>query len=181
MKRIIITYGLISGMIAAALMLFVNMPLVDSGVIDFNNGEVTGYTTMVIALSLVFFGVKTYRDKHANGVISFGKGVKVGLLISLIAAVIYALSWEVSFSTMYPDFMTKWTEHQLGELKASGASELELQKTSDEMAMMMEYYKNPFIRFAMTIVEILPVGLVITLISAALLRKKEFLPATEPA
>ncbi len=180
MKRIIITYGLISGTIVAALM-FITMPLLDNGTINYDNGEVIGYTTMVISLSLVFFGVKTYRDKHANGLITFGTGVKVGLLISLIAAVMYALSWEISFNAVYPDFITKMTEHHMGELKASGASEAEIQKTSDEMAIMMEYYKNPFIRFAVTMVEILWVGVVITLISAALLRKKEFLPATEPA
>ncbi len=174
------TYGLIAGTIVAALM-FITMPLLDKGVINFDNGEFVGYTTMVISLSLIFFGVKTYRDKHANGVITFGKGFRIGLLISVIAALMYAVSWEISYNTFYSDFMTKMSDHHMSELRTNGASEAELQTASEDMAMMMEYYKNPFIRFAITMMEILWVGVVISLISAALLRKKEFLPATEAA
>lgn len=181
MKRIVITYGLIAGSIVAA-MILISIPLWNNGTLNFDNGEITGYTSMVVALSLIFVGIKSYRDKHGNGVISFGKGVKIGLLISLIAAAMYSLAWEVSFTQMSGDFMAQMTEHYTKELKESGASEAEVQESMKQMVMMQEYYKNPIIRFLITaIVEILPVGLVITLISAALLRRKEFLPATEPA
>jgi ethanolamine transporter EutH len=180
MKRIVITYGLISGTIVAAMM-FITMPMLNNGTINFDNGEFIGYTSMVISLSLIFFGVKTYRDKQGNGAITFGQGVKVGLMISVIAAVMYALSWEVLYSGFYPDFMTKMSEHHMADLKASGASATTIDEAEGNMALMMEYYKNPIIRFGITIMEILWVGIVITLISSALLRRKEFLPATEPA
>jgi ethanolamine transporter EutH len=181
MKRIVIIYGVIAGSIVAA-MILISIPLWNNGILNFDNGEITGYSSMVIALSLIFVGIKSYRDKHGNGVISFGKAVKIGVLISLIAAVMYSLAWEFSFTQMSGDFMAQMTDHYTKELKESGATEAEIQESLKSMAMMQEYYKNPVIRFFITaVVEILPVGIVITLISAALLRKKEFLPATEPA
>lgn len=181
MKRIIIIYGLIAGSIVAAMILLA-IPLWKNGILNHDNGEVVGYTTMVIALSVIFFGVKSYRDKYGNGVITFARGVKIGLLISVIAAVMYSLAWEISLTQLGDEFVTQAMEQYFHEMKEDGATEAEIQEARNKMVMMQEYYKNPVIRFFITaVVEILPVGFVITLISAALLRKKEFLPATEPA
>src|SRR4051812_21595851 len=99
MKKIVIIYGLIAGAIVGT-MLIITMPLYESGTLNFDNGELLGYTTMVVALSMVFFGVKSYRDNYSGGTITFGQGAKVGLLITLIASLIYAMSWEVSYNTM---------------------------------------------------------------------------------
>jgi hypothetical protein len=143
-----------------------------------DNGELVGYTTMVIALSMVFFGIKSYRDNYANGSISFGKGFKVGILITLIACVMYGLAWEISYNRIGEEFTKRMTEKYYEDMKADGASEVELQKAKEEWESFFEMYKNPIIRFAFTVfVEIFPIGLVITLISAGILRKKEFLPA----
>lgn len=181
MKKVVLTYGLISGSIVATLILL-SLPLWNAGILNFDNGEITGYTTIVVSLSLVFFGIKTYRDKYSNGMVSFGQAVKVGLLITLIASVMYGLAWEISFANMSKDFITQMTEHRFAEMKADGATDAELAEAREQWAAFAEYYKNPIIRFLMTItVEIMPIGIVITLISAALLRKKEFLPITEPA
>lgn len=176
MKKLIITYGLISGTITAALM-FITMPMLDNGTIKFENGELVGYTGMVIALAMVFFGIKSYRDNHANGVISFGKGFKIGILITLIASAMYGLAWEVTYHNLSPGFMQKMEDHYFDDMKADGATEEELKKAKDDWDAFSEYYKNPVIRFAVTLTEILPVGLIITLLSAAVLRKKEILPA----
>jgi len=181
MKRIVIIYGLIAGSIVGGLKL-ITMPLFKNGTLHFENGELLGYSSMVIALSMIFFGVKTFRDKHSNGVLTFGKGVRIGLLITVIASVMYSLAWEVSMATQgMDDYMNKWTQRQYDELKAGGATEAELQAAKEKWAKVIEYYNILPIRMVMTMVEILPVGIIITLISAALLRKKEFLPATEPA
>jgi zinc transporter ZupT len=178
MKKVILIYGLIAGTIVAAMML-ITMPMYNSGTLNMDNGELVGYTTMVIALSMVFFGIKSYRDNHANGSISFGKGFKVGILITLIASAMYGLAWEISYSKIGEDFTKKMTEKYYEDMKADGASEEELQKAKEQWESFSEMYKNPVVRFAFTVfVEIFPVGLVITLISAAVLRKKEFLPAT---
>ena len=109
MKKIIWTYGLISGIIVGA-MLMLSLPLHEQGIIDFDSGMVVGYTTMVIALSLVFFGIRNYRDTTGGGRISFGTGVKIGLLISLIASLLYCLAWEISYHTIADDFVARMSE-----------------------------------------------------------------------
>jgi hypothetical protein len=176
MKRVIIIYGLISSLLVAGMM-WATMPLLANGTIDFSNGMFYGYASMVIALSLVFFGIKSYRDNYLNGAITFGKGFKVGILITLIASVAYCLSWEVCYATVFSDFGEKYQSYYIDQVRASGASDTEVKAQTEQMAQNFEMYKNPVIRFGMTLMEILPVGLVITLISAGLLRKKEVLPA----
>ncbi len=175
MKRTILIYGLIAGAIVAGLM-FATMPFWESGVITFDNGEFVGYTTMVISLSMVFFGIKTCRDNHFNGSISFWKAFKVGILISLIAAVMYALAWEISYHTININFLEKMSAHYLENMKTEGKTEAEIEAFVQQMEMYKEWYKNPFIRFGMTLAEILPVGIVITIISSLLLRNREVLP-----
>src|SRR5579862_4186451 len=122
MKKIILVYGLIAGVIVGA-MLMITMPLYENETLHFENGEWLGYTTMVIALSLVFFGVKSYRDNHLKGSISFWSGIKVGLLITLVASLIYALSWEITYNTMKSDFMKQYNEHAIEKMKKEGATE----------------------------------------------------------
>lgn len=179
MKKIVITYGLISGAIISFLFLG-SVYLWSRGVINLDNGEVFGYGSMLVALSMVFFGIKSYRDNQNNRKIGFWKGLQVGLLISLVAAVVYAAGWEVCVrtTTTGANFMASYTEHYIDKLKEKGAPQEEIDQTTTQMAAMGEMYKNPLIRFAMTLMEILPVGIIVTLLSAAILRRKEVL-ATE--
>jgi hypothetical protein len=180
MKKTILVYGLIAGAVVGA-MLLITMPLYENGTLHFENGEWLGYTTMVIALSLVFFGIKSFRDNHSGGSISFWRGLKIGLLITLVASLIYALSWEVSYNTMKGDFLKQMSEKSIEKMKKEGASEASLQETKKQMDDFGVMYRNPVFRFAITIMEIAPVGIVISLLSAGLLRRKEFLPTTEKA
>jgi ABC-type sugar transport system permease subunit len=175
MKKVVLTYGLIAGSIVAAMM-FITMPLYETGTLKFENGELVGYTTMAVALSMIFFGIKSYRDNYEGGEIKFWKAVRVGLLITAIASVMYALAWEITYNTMSGDFMKLMVEHRMSELKESGVSQAEIDASRAKWEMFSELYKNPFIRFGMTLIEIAPVGLAITFISAGLLRKKTFLP-----
>ena len=150
------------------------------GTIDFENGEVIGYSTMVIALSMVFFGIKSYRDNYQNGAITFTKGLQVGIMITLIASLMYAFSWELYYQNQpedQPSFMESYVEFSINKMKTDGASEAEVNQAIQEMNNMAEMYENPFVRFGFTLAEILPVGIIITLLSAALLRKESFLPA----
>ena len=177
MKKIVITYGVISGLITGGLSL-ATMPLFEKGTLNFDNGALVGYTGMVIALSLVFFGIKSFRDNQTNGSVSFGKGFLIGISITMVASVFYALAWEISYAKMGERFVQQWTSHELEKLQAGGATEEVIEKAKDEWKNFGELYKNPLIRFGMTLFEILPVGLIISLLSAALLRKKEFLPVS---
>ncbi len=177
MKKIIITNGIIAGVITAS-MFVITQPLFESGALDPDNGMYVGYATMVIAFSLIFVGVKKFRDQYANGSVTFGKAFKIGMLITVVAGLVYALSWEVYYSQKGDEFTEFYTKCYMDNLREDGATEAELVTAKSELMAMNEYYKNPLIRFPMTLAEIVPVGLIISLISAALLRKKEFLPSS---
>lgn len=177
MKKIIFTYGLISGVIVSV-MLLVQQPLFEKGILNMDNGVYVGFTTMIIALSLIFFAIKSYRDQHLNGMITFGTAFKVGILITVIASVMYALTWEGYYTLTDSNFIEEWQQHQLDTMIKNGATEAELAEARSAQQTMAENYKhNFFIRFALTLTEILPVGLIITLISAGVLKKKKVLPA----
>ncbi len=178
MKKLVLTYGIIAGTIVAA-MIFVSIPLWKNNTLNFDNGEIVGYTTMVVALSMIFVAIKSFRDKHNNGVITFWKGVQIGVLVSLIATFMYCLAWDVSYRQMGGEFMVKMQDHYLSEMKADGATEAQLEQEKEKWATNAAYYDNFFIRFAITTIEIFPLGVLISVISAALLRKKNFLPAHE--
>jgi len=169
MKKIVITFGLIAGVIVGS-MLMLSMPLYENGTLNFDNGELVGYTTMIVALSLVFFGVKSYRDKI--GSLTFGQGMKVGLLITLVAGLLYAISWEISYNTMSYNFTEEYEKYYFEKMKGEDVSETTLKEATEKVESFKALYKNPLIRFGMTLAEILPVGILITLISAIILRKK---------
>src|SRR5262245_59751262 len=166
MARIVLIFGLISGAIAAGLM-WILMGIVKAGAINFDNGVIWGYSTMIIALSMVFFGIKSYRDNN-GGHITFLKGLQVGILSSLICSVCYAASWELYYRRSGQEFLQKYTTYYLDKMKADGASDAEIEKAKTEGEQFMQLYENFFVRFGMTMMEILPVGFIVTLISAAI-------------
>ncbi len=179
MKRIIIINGIIAGVIVSA-MLALSMPLHEKGIIDMNSGTYVGYASMVIALSVIFFAIRRYRE-HLGGEITFAKAFGVGLAITVIASVMYALTWEVCYHTIASDFMARMSDYYVDEKIAAGATADEVAATRERMEELAEMYKNPVIRFGMTLFEILPVGLLITLISSVLLRQKNILPSVPPS
>ena len=170
MKKTILTFGLISGVLSS-LMMIATVPFMRRP--DFDHGYVLGYTAIVLALSLTFFGVRSYRDKVGNGHITFGRAFLVGLAITVISCMFYVVTWEIIYFNFMPDFMDKYGAHVLAKMQASGASAAAIQQKSEELNNLKVLYKNPFINAAMTFLEPFPVGLVITLLSAAVLRKKE--------
>lgn len=172
MRKVVLTFGLIAGLIVATLMLG-SMPLMDNGIISFENRQLFGYTTMAIALSMIFFGVRSYRDNQNDGMISFGKAFQVGILIAAVASIIYASSWEIYMNMSAGDFMEQYTARYLEQMESEGATLTEIEEMKVSMREMAEMYKNPIIRFGMTLMEIIPVGLVITLISAFILKRNQ--------
>lgn len=167
MNKIVLTYGIIGGIIVSAMMWLT----LGSGEHDFDNGMWIGYTTMVIALSTIFFAVKTYRDKHLDGSITFGKAFLMGLCITLIASTMYVASWMVLSATSKQDFMEQYYEHEKTKLESSALSAEQVEARLQEMRDFQELYKNPAVKIGFTYVEILPVGLLISLLCAAILRR----------
>jgi hypothetical protein len=173
MKKNILIYGIAAGLIVSILMLFtISYMSFCAGNVDYDTSMVIGYASMLLAFSLVFVGIRNYRDKYQAGIISFGKAFKIGLMMVLIASTIYVLAWLVDYFFFIPDFMDKISTHELDKLKASGATAVEIDKQTKEMADFASMYKNPFFNAMITYVEILPVGLIVTLISALILKRK---------
>jgi hypothetical protein len=126
-----------------------------------------GYLSMLIAFSLIFVAVKTYRDKQNGGVISFGSALKMGLLIALIASTMYVISWALVYNLYLPDFMDKYVESMIKQAKPE-----ELQAVTKQAQEYKNMYKNPLMFTFMTYMEILPVGLIVSLITALILKRK---------
>ena len=169
MKKTVLVFGLISGAIMAV-MLFASMLFIKN--VGFDKAEIVGYTSMVLAFLLVFFGIRSYRENVGGGTISFGRALSVGLLIVLISTVCYVLAWEIVYFNFMHDFADKYAAHMVEEVRNSGAGEQAIQAKLQEMKRFKELYENPFFNAAITFLEPLPVGLVLTLISAIILRKK---------
>jgi len=173
MTRNIIIYGVIAGIIVSILMLAsVNYISHCEGNVDYDTSMLIGYASMLLAFSLVYVGIRNYRDKYNGGVISFGKAFKIGMLMVLIASTIYVIAWLIDYFVFIPDFAEKYAANTLAELKASGASQLEIDKETKKMADFTRMFKNPFFNAMMTYIEILPVGLIVTLISSLILKRK---------
>ena len=170
MKKNVIVFGLISGLLVTSFMIWSISVGYNSG--DFDNGQVIGYTAMIVAFSFIFVGIKNFRDKHNNGVVTFGKAFKIGLYISLIASTIYVVAWMVDYYVFVPDFMDKYTEYALNKAKVDGATQVELDKKAAEMEGFKEMYKNPLLIVLFTYIEILPIGLIISVISALILKRR---------
>lgn len=178
MKKIVLTFGLIAGIIIVA-MFFITDPFAND--MEMSNAQLVGYATMVIALSTIFFGIKVYRDKHLAGEIKFGKAFLLGILITLVAGVIYSAGWELYVSTTGLDMQKFYNDYAaagIEKMKEAGASAQEIKEATASNDQMMSAMQNPIIRFLFTMfMELFPVGLVISLISAAILKNKNILPA----
>lgn len=169
MKKTVLTFGLISGAMMSLMMLG-TITFIDR--IGMDKGMVIGYTTMLLSFLLVFFGIRSYRENVGGGQISFGRAFSVGILIMLISCLCYVITWQILYSSYLPDFMEKYTNYTMEQLRASGASQAVIDAKAEEMRQFSVLYQNPLFRAAVTFLEPLPVGLPITLISAFILRRK---------
>ena len=175
MKKIVLTYGIISGVIIIS-SIIVSLTLAD---VDdsMQSLEWFGYLVMILALSVIFMGVKKYRDQELGGVIKFWTAVKVGLGISLVASLIYVVAWEVNLAVTDHAFIEEYTSAQVASREAAGASKAEIEQVVQEMEQLKTRYANPLFRVLITFSEIFPVGLLITLIAGAVLQNSKVLPA----
>lgn len=168
MPRIVLSHGLIAGAILSAMML-ATVPFQEQ--IGFEYGAIVGYTTMVVAFLMVYFGVRSYRDTVAGGQVSFGRALGVGLLISLVATACYVATWEVVWRAFMPDFGAKYTAYALARARQSGATEAQLATQAAEMAAFWSSYESPLVRIPATALEPLPVALVFTLVTAGIVSR----------
>jgi hypothetical protein len=171
MKKNVLVFGLIAGAIVSFFMVWHMATGIDTG--NWDNAMLIGYASMIVAFSFVFVGIKNYRDKYNGGVITFGKAFMTGLWITLIASTMYVVVWMIYYHFFVPDFMDKYAAHMIEDAKAAGQTAAQIEKQMEEIAWYKEMYKNPLFVFLFTYLEILPVGLLITLISSFILKRKQ--------
>lgn len=169
MKKIVLTFGLLAGVILSA-MLALALPVKDA--LGFDMGAVVGYTSMVLSFLLIFFGVRSYRDNVAGGTVRFRRAFAVGALIAVVASSCYVATWQVIYFGFDSDFMAEYQAHVLESARADGATEEALVEKQAEMERFAEMYDNPLVNIALTFLEPLPVALIMTLVSAGVLSRR---------
>ncbi len=174
MLKKILSYGAVSGLIVGGVLFGVG---VSGALMHGAAGMAIGYLTMLVGLSLVFLAIKRHRDATLGGVIRFWPAFGLGLGISFVASLIYVLSWEAAMAVTGMDFATSYGAAVIEQKRAAGASAETLAKLGAEMERFKTMYANPLYRLPMTFAEIFPVGAIVSLISAALLRNSRLWPA----
>ncbi len=166
MKKNILIFGAVLGIILCInMVIMVNMMYSNP---NFKSNDILGYAFMVVVFSLIFFGIRNYRNKELGGIISFGKAFKTGSLIALVASTIYVVVWLFYYYLFVPDFIDQYIHHVLYQC----TSESEVAAKTLEMEKFKEMYQNPLFVVIITYSEVLPVGLVVALVSSLILKKK---------
>ena len=173
MGRIIGVYGFIAGVTVTVLMRIAMVLFPEGG----TAGMVAGFSSMIVALTFVFVGVKRYRDVELGGVIRFPKALGVGFGIAAIASLFYVAAWELYLYLTNYTFMEEYTRLSLEQARQAGKSAAEVAVLAKEMDGFRDLYANPLTRMALTLTEISPVALLMPIISASLLRNSSFMPA----
>ena len=170
MQKVVLTFGLIGGVILTVTML---VAFQFHEQIGFDRGVYVGYTSMELSFLMVYFCVQSYRDNVAGGSVTFGRAFMVGLMISLVIMASYVAIWEVIFYNFMPDYLDQYTVYALEQARLSGASADAITAQAEEMRKFGEMYKNnPLINIAFTLLEPLPVALVFTLLTAGIVSRK---------
>jgi Protein of unknown function (DUF4199) len=179
MKKTVLTFGLIAGLMISVLM---DGSLLLADKIGSRHSMLLGYTIMVASFLLVYFGIRSYRDNTLDGQITFGRAFACGFLITLITTVCYVATWEFIYFNFMPHFMDSYFAAQIHKVQSSGLDPATAAARVAAIQRSQQLYQNPFVNMAYTFIEPLPVGLIMTLVSAAILRRKATVePAAAPA
>lgn len=174
MKKIVLTFGLIGGVMISVMMLG-TVPFAKQ--IGFDKGVFVGYTIMVLSFMMVFFGIRSYRENVGGGTISFGLAFAVGALITLITSIFYVLTWQVVYFKLMPNFANDYGSYLVEKMRAAGDSQQLIDAKLEEIKQFKQLLDNPLTNSAITFIEPIPVGLLITLVSSLILRRKETDPS----
>jgi len=169
MKRTVLQFGLISGGVSIALML-ATLPSIDAGRHGF--ADVLGYTSIVLSALLVFFGIRSYREKAGAGRLTFGRGLAVGLLITLVSCACYAVAFEIVYFKLMPQFGDKFAACMVERVRESGGTQEQIDATTKQARTLKQLYDSPLTNALLTFGTSLPIGLLVTGISALILRKR---------
>ena len=167
-KKTVLTFGVISGAVSSAMML-ATLPFMHQ--IGFDKGLIVGYTGIVASFLLVWFGIRSYREQ-SGGALTFTRGFTVGILITLISCVFYVATWQLIYFKLQPGFMDRWESYAVDKVRADGGTPEAIEATRRQMRTFKALEDNPLTNAAYTFIEPFPVGLLVTVISAAILRRR---------
>lgn len=167
MKKIVLKFGVLSGLtVAVPMVIMLALGRLDDG------GLVYGYSMMVLSFLFVFFGIRSFRETVGDGTVTFGKAFQVGLLITLISCAFYVVTWEIYYFGFDQSFAAEYAAATIEKLRESGATAAAIAAQQKKMDDFQRLYANPLYNAGMTFMEIFPVGVIMTLVSAAILRRK---------
>ncbi len=169
MRNIVLKYGVISGLILVA-MIYTMMGLVGD-TSDFDKWEWIGFISMAGAFSMIFFAIRDYRDKIAGGIINFNYGFRIGILVTIVASFLYVIGWMIYFNFIDDSFIVRYTEFYERQLNASGKAVADITKEMEAFKKNMADYDNPWVMAMSTFLEVFPIGLVITILCAFLMKR----------
>jgi hypothetical protein len=170
MQRTILIFGLIAGAIVSLTML-ITMLIHKQNLSSFDDNMVIGYASMLLAASMIPVAIKSYRDRHQNGWISFKDAFLMGLGIALIASLLYVFTWVLIYKNIYPDFMQNYARASLEKMQAAGKPAIEIAQAKEEMQAMSAYYDTWWGLCGITFIEIFPILLIVALVSALVLKR----------
>lgn len=170
MTKTVLRFGVFSGLTSAALM-FATLPFIEA--IGFDNGVYVGYTGMLISFLFIYFGVRAYRDARPGGGLTFARGFNIGILITVLSSLFYVAAWLLVYYLFMPDFGDKYGAHIVEGIRAKGGSAAEIDEAIAQAASMKQMLANPLVNAAVAFTEPFPVGLIVTVISAAVLRRPD--------
>jgi hypothetical protein len=169
MKKTALTYGLLSAAVSTAMM-FITVPFIRPE--SQGTADVLGYTSILLSALFVFFGIRSYRENAGEGRMTFGRGLAVGLIITLISTVCYAAAFEVMYFKLVPDFGERFSTCMVEHARAAGSTSEEVERVAGRAQVLKQLYDNPATNAALTFATSFPIGLVVALISAAILKRK---------
>jgi len=170
MKRNVLIFGLVLGTVLASHGIYMMSVVYNNP--EFESNDVVGYAAMIVVFSLIYVGVRNYRNAELRGVISLGKAFKTGAWIALLGSTMYVVLGLTYYYVFVPDFLDKYTLHVLSQATRNGATAAELAAKTEEMNQFKEMYRNPVFAVLISYAEVLPIGLVVAFISSLILKKK---------
>jgi len=168
MKKTILRYGMYGSITLAILF---SLGLYIGQFLDYTSREVIGYATMVVSLSFIFFAIRHYRDKENNGVVTFKQALKIGVLISLIVALVFGIIDVIYIEFVNPEFMAEYYTHYVAEYKST-LSAAEFQEKLKELEAQKELFSSTFMSFLLMSMTVFVLGFIISLISTIFLQRK---------
>jgi hypothetical protein len=171
MRSYIIRYGIVAGLIVATPMVWRMLTAEPNETEMPVAGMLLGYLTMIVSLTAVFLGVKSYRDKVLGGAIRFLPAFGLGVAISAVACLFYVIGWEISLAYSPFDFISFYKMSMIESATAKGVTVEDLKQVTADAESFAKMYRNPWIRMPITFIEMFPVGVLVSLITAAVLKR----------